>query len=127
MKIAKYALIAISLFTLLGTSFAVHAKVKFKVRNCGDEKMLVCVFNGKDSVRMFEADFSRLGVNSTATLKCAGQGKGGCKVRATLQHTSHCDSSDMNDFSGNHKGYYILHDKYDLEEVSESEYNKDCD
>ena len=131
----KSALLAAALFTLLGFSFSAHAKVKFRVKNCAGEKMLVCVFDGKDKDYVFEADFARIKDGDKASMKCAGQGKGGCKVRATSMSVDICNPDSTGSgiiFDGRHKGYFLLHGddgNSDLEEVSESVFKADnaCD
>ena len=126
-RLAQYAIIAVSLFTLLGIATTAHANQKVRVKNCSGEKMLVCTFDGKDSATVAEADFKRLENGKTTTLKCKGQGKGGCKVKADGRDNSACGERSGKLFSGRHKGYFLLFDdeeNSDFVKVPESEYKK---
>ncbi len=125
-RFTQYALIAASLFALSGLSTSAYATQKVRIKNCVGEKVLVCTFNGRDSATVAEADFKRLGDGDTTTLKCDGQGKGGCKVKASKDEDSACGERKGKLFSGRHSGYFLLFgasDDSDLVEVTESEYN----
>ena len=127
-RLTQYAIIAVSLFALLGIATTAHAKQKVRIKNCSGDKMLVCTFNGDDSATRIEADRTKLSKNSTTTLKCEGNGKGGCKVKADSNQSRECGDRKGKLFSGRHKGYFLLfgdNDNDDLVEVSESEYEDD--
>ncbi len=123
--ITRFALLVISLFSLLSFTCSAHAAAQVHIKNCAGEKMLVCTFNGRDVVMMIEADFKRLPDGDSSTLQCAEeQGKGGCRVKAVSRHTSDCGQSYGTTFSGRHKGYFLLFGEgyNDLKEVTESQY-----
>ena len=124
-RFTQYILIAISLFTLIGASSSAHAKVKLKVKNCADTKMLVCVFNGKDSSLFAESDFARIKDGDSATLKCEGQGKGGCKIKVNTDASKTCVSGTNTHIKGRYKGHFLLYGDEGSSQfikVTESEY-----
>ena len=125
--LTRSVLLAAGLFTLTGLSFSAHAEVSVKVKNCANNQITVCSYNGKDSsmlVQYQRASFIEQGKGKK--LKCKGQGKGGCKLMVIVSD-SYSDCGDYGTRVGSrHKGHVLIYGNSsndDLVEVSSSEYN----
>ena len=76
------------------------AKSRGQVINCSGEKVKLCVFNGKDSSRVYPKEVYILKDGEYANISCKGQGKRRCKV-------NFIDPRDSNDDCG-----YLFTDIY---------------
>ncbi|SMF73137.1 hypothetical protein [Pseudobacteriovorax antillogorgiicola] len=77
---------------ILGLMFAssAFATSRGTVTNCTNQRVNVCVYNGKDSVRAFAAQDFQLGAGESKNFRCKGENKGRCKIQFIPRSQSVC-------------------------------------
>ncbi len=69
-----------ALFVLSLPAIGHAKKVTVNVLNCLDGRLVACSYNGKDNTKTTRAGHKVIPKQSTAELKCKGQGKNMCKI-----------------------------------------------
>jgi|GEM_PF-3450304 len=106
-----WALVALTLVAGgLGASQA-WADIQVHVMNCTTDEVLVMAFDSKDSVRAVAASKKDFPINKSgdsATLSCAGEGKGYCQMQVgSSELPLGCKSGDGNSIYSGHVGFHL--------------------
>lgn len=94
--------------------------------NCSSQDLLVCYYNGDDSIYSFTSGDSKASVGETVKAKCDGNGKQRCKVAVTgwTESMSCSKAADNGVMKADFKSTYRIvriDGKYDLVEVDQDE------
>jgi hypothetical protein len=87
------------------------ADIQVHVMNCTTDAVEALAFDAKDSVRAVASSKKDFPINKSgesATLSCAGEGKGYCQMQIGVTDLPlACKSGDGNSFSSGHVGFHL--------------------
>ena len=115
-RLRWWALVAVMLVVGGLDAGEAWADIQVHVMNCTEDTVEAEAFDSKDSVRAVSASkktFPSFKQGESATLHCAGEGKGYCQMQiGPLDLPLSCKSGDGNSFSAGHIGFHLESDKW---------------